>query len=211
MGSCRRALTSPMSTRFGLTWDYRCPFARIVHEHVLTGLADGADWDVQFRAFNLDQTHVEEGQPPVWDEPERYPGLLANLAGVVVRDRYPEQFLTAHRAFFSARHDSALDLRDRDVVIKVLEESGLDSNAVLAEVEDGWPLQVMKEEHTTEVEQRQVFGVPTFIVGEKAVFVRLMRRPGGDGPLARRTIERILDNITGWPELNEFKHTSISN
>lgn len=200
-----------MSTRFGLTWDYRCPFARIVHEHVLTALAGGADWQVDFRAFSLDQTHVEEGQPPVWDQPERYPGLLANLAGVVVRDRYPEQFPVAHGRFFSARHDAALDLRDRDVIMKVLEESGLDGRAVLAEVESGWPLQVMKEEHTTEVEQRQVFGVPTFIVGDQAVFVRLMRRPDGDAALARRTIERIVDTITGWPELNEFKHTSISN
>ena len=200
-----------MSTRFGLTWDYRCPFARIVHEHVLTALAGGADWQVDFKSFSLDQTHVEEGQPPVWDEPERYPGLLANLAGVVVRDRYPEQFLTAHGRFFSARHDDSLDLRDRDVVMKILEESDLDGRAVLAEVDSGWPLQVMKEEHTTEVEQRQVFGVPTFIVGDSAVFVRLMRRPGGDSDLARRTIERVVDTITGWPELNEFKHTSISN
>ena len=27
--------------------------------------------------------------------------------------------------------------------------------------------------------------------------------------LAIRTIERTLDTITGWPELNEFKHTTI--
>ena len=200
-----------MSTRFGLTWDYRCPFARIVHEHVLTALAGGADWDVEFKAFSLDQTHVEEGQPPVWDEPGRYPGLLANLAGVVVRDRFPEQFLTTHGNFFSARHDSALDLRDRDVVAKVLEESGLDAAAVLAEVDSGWPLEVLQKEHTTEVEQRQVFGVPTFVVDDRAVFVRLMNRPNGDAALARRTIERIVDTISGWPELNEFKHTSISN
>lgn len=200
-----------MSTRFGLTWDYRCPFARIVHEHVVTALEGGADWQVDFLSFSLDQTHVADGQPPVWDQAERYPGLLANLAGVVVRDRFPERFLTAHANFFSARHDSALDLRDRDVVSKILADSGLDGGAVLDEVDAGWPLQVMQREHTTEVDQRQVFGVPTFVVGDRAVFVRLMDRPGGDAALARRTIERIVDTITGWPGLNEFKHTSISN
>lgn len=200
-----------MTTRFGITWDYRCPFARIAHEHVMAGLAAGADWQVDFRAFSLDQAHVEEGQPPVWEEPDRYPGLLANLAGIVVRDRHAEHFLSAHQALFSARHDSALDLRDRDVVMKALEESGLDGRQVLEEVDSGWPLGVLKEEHTTGVDQHQVFGVPTFIVGEQAVFVRLMRRPDGDAALARRTIERILDTMTGWPELNEFKHTSISN
>ena len=29
-------------TPFAVTWDYRCPFARNAHEHVLDGLAAGA-------------------------------------------------------------------------------------------------------------------------------------------------------------------------
>jgi hypothetical protein len=41
------------------------------------------------------------------------------------------------------------------------------------------------------------------------VFVRVMDRPGEDAAQATRTIERTLDLLTGWPELNEFKHTSI--
>jgi hypothetical protein len=41
------------------------------------------------------------------------------------------------------------------------------------------------------------------------VFVRLMNRPDGDAEVARHTIERLIDTITGWPSLNEFKHTSI--
>ena len=56
----------------------------------------------------------------------------------------------------------------------------------------------------------QVWGVPVFIVGDKAVFVRLLERPNGDAALATRTIERILDNIS-WSALNEFKHTSVPN
>ena len=65
-----------MSASFSVTWDYRCPFARNAHEHVLTGLEAGADWDVTFSAFSLDQAHVEEGQPAVWDVPDRYPGTV---------------------------------------------------------------------------------------------------------------------------------------
>ncbi len=34
-------------------------------------------------------------------------------------------------------------------------------------------------------------------------------RPRGDGDHAIRTIERTLDLLEGWPDLNEFKHTSI--
>ncbi len=202
---------SSMSTSFAVTWDYRCPFARIGHEHVLTALAAGADWDVTYLAFSLDQTHVAEGGAPVWEEPDRYPALTANLAGIVVRDRMADRFPAAHLALFSARHDQSLDLRDRSIIAKVLDEVGLDGAGVLAEVDAGWPLEVLREEHTSAVTRHQVFGVPTFIAGESAVFVRLMRRPEGDAEYARSSVQRILDLLTGWPELNEFKHTSLSN
>ena len=48
---------------FSVNWDYRCPFARNAHEHVMAGLEAGADWDVTYVAFSLNQAHVEEGQP----------------------------------------------------------------------------------------------------------------------------------------------------
>jgi hypothetical protein len=85
---------------FAITWDYRCPYARNAHEHLVVASQAGAPWDVQYLSFSLDQTHVEEGAAPVWDEPDRYPGLLANQVGIVVRDRYPERFLAAHIATF---------------------------------------------------------------------------------------------------------------
>jgi hypothetical protein len=198
-----------MSTAFSVTWDYRCPFARIGHEHILTGLAAGADWDVTYLAFSLDQAHVEEGGTAVWEEPERFPGLTANLAGIVARDRFPDRFPVAHRALFDARHEQSLDLRDRSIVAKVLDDAGMDGAAVLAEVDSGWPLEVLRDEHSSAVAQHQVFGVPTFIAGGSAVFVRLMRKPE-DGDTARRTVDRVLELLTGWPELNEFKHTSLA-
>ncbi len=64
-----------MPLTFAVTWDYRCPFARNAHEHVLDALADGADWDVTFLPFSLGQVHVEEGQPDVWDNPDADSGL----------------------------------------------------------------------------------------------------------------------------------------
>jgi hypothetical protein len=198
-----------MTTSFAVTWDYRCPFARNAHEHLLTGLEAGADWDVRFSAFSLDQAHVEEGRPAVWDEPDRFPGLLVNLAGIVVRDRLPERFLGVHRALFSARHDQAMDLRDRAVLTKVLDAAGVDPDAVLAEVDAGWPLATLKAEHTEAADRLSVFGVPTFIVGDGAVFVRLLGRPGDDADQATSTIERVLDLMRTWPELNEFKYSSI--
>ena len=197
-----------MAAPFAVLFDYRCPFARIVHDHVVTGLEAGAGWDVEFRAFSLDQSHVDDGDTPVWDEPDRYPGLLANLAGIVVRDRDPEHFLAVHRALFEARHAQARDTRKPEVVAAVVDEQGADAAAVMAAIDDGWPLEVFRKEHTTAVDELDVFGVPTFISGGHAAFVRLLERPT-DGADAIATVERVVDLLAGWPTLNELKHTTI--
>ena len=96
-----------MTLRFAVTWDYRCPFARNAHEHILTGLAAGADWDVTFVPFSLGQAHVEEGQPDVWDKPEQDSGILALQAGVVVRDKYPDLFPATREVTYRFFIDSA--------------------------------------------------------------------------------------------------------
>lgn len=195
---------------FAVTWDYRCPFARIGHEHVLEGLEAGAPWDVTFVPFFLNQAHVPEGGTAAWDDPAQQPDLVALAAGVVVRDRYPEQFRAAHRALFEARHADGGDLRDRAVVHRALVGAGIDGDAVLAEVDDGWPAKEVRSEHEDMVNRLDVFGVPTFIVANRAVFVRLMARPEGDGDQATATVERILGLLTDHPELNEFKHTRLA-
>jgi len=203
-------LTLHVSRRqFALTWDYRCPFARNFWEHVLDGLAAGAEWDVTFVPFSLDQAHVAEGEADVWDGDEPAPGLLAMEAGIAVRDRFPAQLITVHRGLFQARHDRGLDLRDPTVVGAVLDEAGADADAVMAEVSGGGPRETFRKEHEAAVADHSVFGVPTLIVGDQGVFVRLMNRPHGDADVAVRTVERALDLVGAWPELNEFKHTSI--
>lgn len=197
-----------MRRTFAVTWEYRCPFARNAHEHLVTALRDGPDWDVTFVPFSLGQVHVAEGDPDIWEDPERDGGLLSLQAGVVVRDRFPDHFLEVHEALFAARHDRGLDLRDHEVVAEVLVAAGVDADAVLAEIADGWPLATVRKEHEAVSADHGVWGVPTFIVGAEAVFVRFMHRPGGDADLARTTIERVVD-LAAWSDLNEFKHTRI--
>jgi hypothetical protein len=194
---------------FAITWDYRCPYARNANEHVITALAAGADWDVEFIAFSLDQTHVPEGEPAVWENPDRYPGLLATEAGIVVRERQPDKFLAVHQALFTARHDLSLDLRDRSVLGEVLADAGVDPASVFEAIDDGWPLETFRKEHEAAADDLQVFGVPTFIVGPGAVFVRLLNRPEGNAGVAKTTIERVVNLISDFPDLNEFKYTAI--
>ena len=195
---------------FAVTWDYRCPFARNAHEHLAAALAGGADWDVTFLPFSLSQAHVPEGGAPVWDDPAKAQDLLALGAGVVVRDQYPEQFLDAHIALFTARHDEGLDLRKPAVVASVLDRVGLPGDKVVAEVETGAVIDDIRRAHEHAVGQLEVFGVPTFIVGDDAVFVRLMSRPAGDVALATRTMQGVLDLFETMPDLNEFKYTKLS-
>jgi len=195
---------------FAVSWDYRCPFARNAHEHLAVALADGADWDVTFLPFSLSQVHVPEGGTPVWDDPAKAPDLLALAAGVVVRDQYPDRFLDAHVALFAARHDEGLDLRLPDVVAGVLDGVGLPGDKIVAEVATSAPAQEIHRAHEQAVNELDMFGVPTFVVDDRAVFVRLMGRPQGDAALARRTIQGVLDLFETMPDLNEFKHTSLS-
>jgi 2-hydroxychromene-2-carboxylate isomerase len=195
---------------FCLTWDYRCPFARNAHEHLALALADGADWDVTFLPFSLGQVHVPEGGTPVWDDPAKAKDLLALAAGVVVRDQYPGRFLDAHVALFAARHDEGLDLRVPAVVARVLDTAGVPGDAVVDEARADHVVKELRRAHEEAVAKWEVFGVPTFVVGDRAVFVRLMSRPQGDAALARRTIEGVLELFDAQPDLNEFKYTTLS-
>lgn len=202
------ATSEPLS--FGVTYDYRCPFARNAHEHVVEALGAGAGWDVEFVPFSLSQAHVEEGGIPVWDDPDKAGDLMAIEASIVVNERHPERFADMHLAMFAARLDEGRDLRERPVVADVLRGAGLEADAVFEEIDAGWPRQAFRKAHEQAVAEHRVFGVPTFVVGEAAVFVRIMTRPRGDGALARTTVDHVLSLITGHPDLNEFKHTSIA-
>lgn len=198
-----------MSLSFRVTWDYRCPFARNIHDHLVEGLLGGAGWDVRFVPFCLGQVHVAEGDPDIWERPDDDSGLLALQAGVYVRDHHPDRFLTVHRGLFNARHLHGRRLRDPEVVADVLDLAGLDGAAVLKVIASGAVLPVVRAEHEAVAASHQVWGVPTFLVGERATFVRLMNDSGGDAELATRTIERIVALVAGWPELNELKHTTL--
>jgi hypothetical protein len=198
-----------MTRRFAVTWDYRCPFARNIHEHLVVGLAAGADWQLEFWPFSLNQVHVEEGRPDVWDDPAKADGLLAMQVGISVRDRFPAAFPAVHTALFAARHDEARDIRDEAVLRAVLKEQDVDPDAVLADIASGRTLEVFRQAHTDAVNDYGVFGVPTFVVDGQSVFIRVMHRPSDDPSESITTIERLLDLTTGWTDLNEFKHSRI--
>ncbi len=190
--------------QFQATFDYRCPFARNAHEAILSGLAEGKPWDVTFRPFSLDQAHVEESEPDVWDRPEgeRGSGVLALQWGVTVRDHFPDAFSDFHRALFAARHDEGRRIDDEAVLRDVASAAGLDPHEVANAVRTTDALEVVAREHTEGVERWGVWGVPTFIEGDRAVFMRFMER----GNVA--DLDRALA-LLEFENLNEFKHTRL--
>lgn len=188
-----------------VTWDYLCPFARNAHVTIADALRSGAlDTPVTFHAFSLTQNHVEPGDAPVWERPEgaRGSGVLALEWGIAVRDHAPEQFLDWHVQAFAARHDAGTDINDLDVLRSVATACDLDAAMIEAVVASGEPIATLAAEHTEALDRWSVFGVPTFIVGEDAVFIRLMER--GNVPDLLACIE-MLDR----PNVNEFKHTTV--
>jgi hypothetical protein len=194
--------------RFTITFDYLCPFARNASEVVIRALEAGAPYEVDFRAFSLSQAHLEEGARPVW-EAERPPsGVLALQWGLAVRDELPERFPAAHLALFAARHDQGRDLNDIEVLRDAVAAAGVDPDDIEKLVAGGRPAGALAADHTWAVDEHRGFGVPTFVVGERAVFVRLMQRPAGP-QAARSTLERLIPMVADWPDLNEFKATRI--
>jgi hypothetical protein len=92
----------------------------------------------------------------------------------------------------------------------VLDTAGVPGDTVVDEAGADHVVKELRRAHEEAVAKWEVFGVPTFVVGDHAVFVRLMSRPRGDAALARRTIEGVLELFDAQPDLNEFKYTTLS-
>jgi predicted DsbA family dithiol-disulfide isomerase len=204
MGARRVTLDTVMPRSVAVTFDYLCPFARNAHEAIVAALRDGADLDVRFLPFSLEQSHVEEGEAPVWETPvdQLRRGVRALAYGLAVRDEFPESFLDFHLAAFAARHDQGRKF-EADVLDEAVASVGLDVEAVRKVVDTGRPLEALAAEHTEAVDRWSVFGVPTFIAGDEAVFIRFMERGSVDD------LDRALD-LLHWTRLNEFKRTKIA-
>ena len=194
-----------MTKRFAVTFDYLCPFARNAFSSIAAGLEAGRDWEIRYVPFSLSQAHVPEGETPAWDRDagDKYTsGVLALQWGLAVRDHFPAAFPKFHLAAFAARHDEARDIKDEAVLRGVAASAGLDPAAVAEIVSDGEPRKKLADEHGDAVERWRVFGVPTFIEGDEAVFVRLMER---DRP---EDIDQVL-TLLHATRLNEFKRTVV--
>jgi hypothetical protein len=193
---------------FQLSYDYRCPFAKNIHLHVITALRAGADFEVTFVPWTMSQGYRVDGAPDVWDDPSRDGEHLALAVSTSVRDEQPAAFLDVHEALFRARHERGLRLVTRDEITQALAGTSVDMNQVFADVDSRRPHKVLGESFR-EFERYETFGVPTFVLNGDATFVRYMNAPDGDGAASIALIESLLTLMSEQGALNEFKHTRV--
>ncbi|KJF18320.1 DsbA family protein [Acidithrix ferrooxidans] len=197
-------------TKFSVNFDYRCPFARNMNEHVVTALKEGADFDVSFIPFNLSQVHVEEGEPSIWEDPDKTDDLLANEVGYIVSKLYPTEFPSVHLALFALRHEQAKSLKNFGEIANLLEEHGVNPARIQSELDNHTYSREVQKLHETQAKELEIFGVPTIFSDDQAAFVRIMTRPLSSSESSTTIIERVLDQIFNHPELNEVKHTTVA-
>jgi hypothetical protein len=193
--------------RFGITYDYLCPFARNANEHVVEGLRSGADWDVTFVPFSLVQAKAAENGEARWDGPGalRRSGVLALAVAELIRERTPDRFLDAHLELFALRHDHGRDLRDPTDVADAVARAGLDPSLVDIAVQG---LERLRAAHERMLE-REVWGVPTLLGSRRAVFIRLLDRPTDEAGLSVARIAELVRLMEHAPMLHEFKQVDL--
>lgn len=195
---------------FQVSFDYRCPFAKNIHLHLIAALREGADFDVTFAPWTLSQGHRAKGDPDVWDDPNRNADLLALAYGVSIRDRQPDAFLDAHEALFRARHEKGIRLATHDEIASALAETSVDLDAARSDVESRRPYDVIASTYR-EYQRYEAFGVPTFVVNGDATFVRYMKSPSDTTRASAEIISSLVTLMAEQADLNEFKHTKVSN
>jgi DSBA-like thioredoxin domain len=194
--------------RFDLSYDYRCPFAKNLHLHVITALRAGADFDVTFVPWTMSQGYRADDASDVWDDPTRDPELLSLAVSTSIRDQQPEHFLDAHEALFRARHERAIRLVTKDEIENALASTSVDLRQVFDDVASRRPHKVIGESFR-EFERYEAFGVPTFVVNGDATFVRYMTTPSDDPAASVTLIESLVTLMSDQSALNEFKHTKV--
>jgi hypothetical protein len=195
-------------TTFDLSYDYRCPFAKNIHLHVLKALSVGADLNVTFVPWTLSQSSRSDGGPDVWNDPVFDAELLSLAVSISIRDQQPDLFLLSHEALFRARHERAIRLVTMKEISDLLSPLGVDMDAVERDVASRRPHEVIGKSYE-EFSTYEAFGVPTFVVNGDATFVRYMTSPTEDADASTKIIEALLTLMANEADLNEFKHTRL--
>ncbi len=135
--------------------------------------------EVTWRPFSLEQVNQKVGPDyQAWSEPdETLNGSLWGLRAGQAARRQGEDALRAYLPLLlRARHEDRSDLGDKELLKRLAGEAGLDADRFAQDLDDRSTLDEIAASHRQAVEERGVFGTPTFVFeGGGAAFVKLIR------------------------------------
>ncbi len=165
--------------------------------------AEGRPLAVDWRTFSLEQVNSKTPETKVWDQPERrWRGVAALAAAQAARLLDPDRFPAFHMTLFEARHERAKDIADPAVLDEVAVAAGYDRAAFARAraATEAW--QEVGRDHEAAA-ARGVFGTPTLVFGDHALFVKMQPVPDEESALG--VLEEVLDLQRRSPYLLELK------
>ena len=149
----------------------------------------GDELEITWRSFALEQVNSKEGDGwKAWEQGPDYEsrGLLALCAGEASKS----QGNKLHNVFFmkllEARHVDRKDVRERDVILEIARDSGLDMGSFEKELDDSETLKKVGADHERAADLG-IFGTPTFVFADSPpTFVKTYTPPKNEAVAAFR-------------------------
>jgi protein-disulfide isomerase-like protein with CxxC motif len=135
--------------------------------------------EINWMPFSLEQVNQKVGDDyHAWSEDDE--NLNESLWGLRAGQAAKRQGEDAMRRYMplllKARHEDRKDLGDRDLLKQLATEAGLDIARFEKDLDDRTTLDEIAASHTAAVEERGVFGTPTFVFENGAsAFLKLIR------------------------------------
>ena len=142
----------------------------------------------------------------LWEQPDEYrsKSLWAFRAGEAARLQGPDAFERFHMALLRARHERKEDIADRQVLLGVAREVGLDEARFQIDLQDRSLLAKIGEDYTRGVQEHGIWGTPTLVFdGRQAAYLKL--RPAPPAEESVKLFEELFDIIHGRPYVIEVK------
>ncbi len=166
----------------------------------------GEELDINWRGFLLEQ--INNKQEPgwkVWEQSDdyEYRGLWALRAGEAAKKQGKEAFQKFHIALLRARHEDRVNIGDKEVLMQVAGDVGLDLEKLRTDMEDPAVKDQVVADHLEAVESYGVFGTPTFVFPNgAAAFVKMLKPPAGKAP---RVLEMLSELMSEHIYIGEVK------
>jgi protein-disulfide isomerase-like protein with CxxC motif len=163
---------------------------------------DEAPIEITWKPFSLQQANQKIGPDyKAWDEGDA--DLDASLWGLragVAAKRQGEDAMRRYMPFLlRARHEERKDLGDQELLKSLAKEAGLDVAQFEKDLNDRTTLDDIAASHGEAVEERGVFGTPTFVFENGAsAFLKLIR------PKTPEEAEKAFDSVVNVMQSQAF-------